>query len=310
MSAAEAAARSGFASLNDTLGRSWLTVVEFGRGGSSRFFALARELALLAFALAATSCSGDEFLKRATPPDVDARSREYLELFTHRQTDAALARVPFEMQTPEARQKLAAMTAILAGQHFDSTKVIGANLLDLHGIRHAKLTYELHSAGGWYLANISTIDSAGDWRVDGVAVDSLRRPLEQEEWFPLRGQTSRHYLWLSVALLGSLISIGSAIFIATRRQMPRRGWWVLGALVGIGSFTLNWSNGAYAFSLASVQLFAGGWVRAGPYSPIMISFSIPIGAILALRSYRRWKAAGAAQAPESTGPEQASTATP
>jgi hypothetical protein len=257
----------------------------------SRTSALALSLAAAALALAVASCNYAEMVRKYTPADADVRARAYLELFTHRQTDAAMARLLPSLQTEESRQSLAKISEILRDRHFDSTKVIGANVSTIDSIRHVNLTYELRSGGSWFDANVATVDSADDWHVEGVNVDKLARPLEAESYFSLEGKPLKSYAWLLATILCPLISIGTAIFIATRRQMPKRWRWVLMAILGAGTFTLNWSTGGYQYNLLTVQLLSGGWLRTSPYSPYLITFSIPAGAAMASERYRRWRTA-------------------
>jgi hypothetical protein len=62
------------------------------------------------------------------------------------------------------------------------------------------------------------------------------------------------------------------------------------ALLGAGTFTLNWSTGEHGSTLFAVQFLSAGWMRASPYSPYMFTFSIPAGAAMAHERYRRWRA--------------------
>lgn len=80
-----------------------------------------------------------------------------------------------------------------------------------------------------------------------------------------------------------------AIFIGTRKGMPRRWGWVAMALLGYGTFAMNWSTGEWSYNLLSVRLLGAGYTRAGLYAPYVFAFSIPLGSALALERYRRWK---------------------
>lgn len=250
---------------------------------------LVPSIAASAFLVIGAACSSADVIRELTPADVDARDREYLELFTHRQTDAALARVVPASQTPEVRQALAKMTEILRGQHFDSTEVIGAELLEFASTKHVRLTYELHGGGGWYKAFVATIDSGGDWRVEGIQVTPLPQSLKSIDWFPLAGRPPLLYAWLIATIVCFLISAGSAVFIASRREMPKRWRWVLIAMLGLGSLSLNWSTGEYSIKPVMVKLLSAGYLKYEIYGPYHISFALPLGAAIALMRYRKWR---------------------
>lgn len=251
-----------------------------------------RTLWIAALALATVSCSYDDAIRRFTPPDADAHSRAYLELLSRRQTDSAMARLIWEMQDPATRQQVVNVIGILDGEHFDSIRVIGANTWSTPQARRVNLTYELHSPNGWFEASVATFDSAGDWRVYGLHATTLSQSLESMQWFTLRGKSLVQYGWLVATILCAMGSLATAIFIGTRKGMPRRWGWVAMALLGYGTFALNWSTGEWSYNLLAVQLLGAGYTRAGPYAPYFFAFSIPLGSAMALDRYRRWKKQG------------------
>jgi hypothetical protein len=246
-------------------------------------------LTLLA-AMGLSACSQEDAIRRFTPPDADARARAYLGLFTAGRADSAVARLLPGLRGPEANQQLATIGGLLDGQRFDSTHAIGAHTNVFNGVRHVNMTYELHSARGWTVANVATVDSAGGWFIEGVSVTPIDRPLEETMRFTLRGKTAVHYLWLLLTILGPVVSLGTAVWIGSRRAMPRRWRWVLASLIGIGGFSLNWTTGETAFRLIHLQLLFGGVMRAAPAAPWILTFALPVGAIAALVRYRRWRA--------------------
>lgn len=129
----------------------------------------------LAFAVA---CGGRAWMERFTPPEVDARSREYLQLFVRGQIDSAVSRLLVPLRTPEATVELRKISDILRNERFDTVRVIGAQTNEIGGVRHVNLTYELHSSFGWFLANVATVDSAQIWFVEGVSARNIAQSLE------------------------------------------------------------------------------------------------------------------------------------
>src|SRR5689334_22922181 len=116
-----------------------------------------------------SACSGEDMMRRFTPADADVRARAYLALLTRGQTDSAAARVVPRLSGPETQRELAKIAALLHGQQFDSLRVIGAATNKISGVRHVNLSYEFHSANGWSVANVATVDSANTWFVEGVS---------------------------------------------------------------------------------------------------------------------------------------------
>jgi hypothetical protein len=69
------------------------------------------------------------------------------------------------------------------------------------------------------------------------------------------------------------------------------GWrllWIPFILAGVCQFNLNWTTGQLGFVPLAVQVFGAHWVRAGLVGPIIISFGIPLGAILFWMHRGKW----------------------
>jgi hypothetical protein len=204
--------------------------------------------------------------------------------------DSALARLHPQLAGPEVEQQLARIGAMLDGQRFDSTRVVGVRTNVISGVRHVNLSYERHSARGWSIANVATVDSAGTWFVEGVSAQPIDRPIEESTRFGLQGKTVRHYAWLLLTILAAAISLSTACWIASRRAMPKRWRWVFASLIGVGAFSLNWASGEIGVRLLNVQLASAAFMRPGTVGPWVLTFGVPVGAVAALRRYRRWRA--------------------
>jgi hypothetical protein len=245
----------------------------------------------------AVACGGDYAMRRFTPADADVRARAYLALFTRNQSDSAAARLLPQLAGPTAARELAKISALLKDQHFDSSTVIGARVNSVNGVRHVNLSYELHSAIGWSVANVATVDSANTWFVEGVGMNRIPRRLEDEARFLLAGKPPRQYAWLLISILCLAASLGVAAFVASQREMPKRWRWVFVSLLGLGSFSLNWNTGVIATNLVALHIGAAAFARAAPVVPWIITFSLPIGALSAFLQYRHWRGAASSERP-------------
>lgn len=237
-----------------------------------------------------SACSRDAALRRFTPADADVRARAYLAQLTVGNVDSAASRlVPF-LQTPASRSELEKVAALLSPMRVDSMKVVGARTNTWAGGRRVNLTYELYlQPSGWAIANVATLDSAGTWAVEGVSARQLERPIEEGARFSLSNKPAIYYLWLAITGICAAVSLGAAIFMATRRGMPKHWWWALASLVGVGGYSLNWTTGQTGISLFKVQLFSAAALQSGPFAPWIVTFAFPLGALVALQKYRSWR---------------------
>ncbi|HEX6806354.1 MAG TPA: hypothetical protein VF118_00115 [Gemmatimonadaceae bacterium] len=247
-----------------------------------------RALSGVLLLLVAGCGSGNALMARFTPADADARARTYLGLFVRNQPDSAADRILPTLRSADAMTQLHKIADILRDQRFDTTRVVGVQTNTMNGIRHVNLSYELHSSSGWLLTNVATVDSARTWFVEGVSARPLSRSLEVDTHFTLVGRSAVYYVWLLLVGIAVLTSLGTAVFVVSRRGMPKRWVWALVALIGVGAFSLNWQTGAINVNPLNIQLASGAAVRAGPAAPWILTFAIPIGAFFAIRQYRRW----------------------
>jgi hypothetical protein len=63
--------------------------------------------------------------------------------------------------------------------------------------------------------------------------------------------------------------------------LPRKWLWVLFILAGVGKFAVNWTSGEWGIAPLSLQLLSASAV-ASLYGPWILSFSLPLGAIVFL----------------------------
>jgi len=56
--------------------------------------------------------------------------------------------------------------------------------------------------------------------------------------------------------------------------------WIIFILFGFVTFSLNWTTGEFEIQLISIKLFGVGIIKLGIIAPWIVSFSIPIGAII------------------------------
>jgi hypothetical protein len=190
--------------------------------------------------------------------------------------------------------------------HLDSLPVVGANVFSGAGSVRRDLAFEFHGARGLGLVQVALLEEGGRRYVDALHLTPLAEPLGVANGFA-RNLGLTQALVLGIALSIALFTLGTAVVVA-RTRMPRRWGWALLALLGFGQFMLNWTTGETGARLFNVQLFGASIVRSGPVAPWVVSFSFPLGAILALR--RRKQVLVDSMNVAAPAPATADTATP
>lgn len=249
--------------------------------------------AALACGLVFAACRSPEIPQSAVPQEADRAARAYLALVVAGETDSAARQVAVPPGAPDVRPILAELSALLRGTNVDSAHLIGAHtfhstVIGAESQRRVSLSYELRAEKGWRVATINSRDSAGVLRIEGFHVDTLAAPLAELNAFDLSGKPPLYYVWLVAAAFAFLTCVVAAVVVARTRGMPRRWLWAALSLIGLVKFSLNWTTGAYSVQPIAFQVLAFGFQRAIPVGPWIVSFALPILAVVALVRRRRW----------------------
>lgn len=246
----------------------------------------ARRACLGAAFLLLSACGAGDAPDPWAPADADARARSYLTLFAEHRGAEAEARLHPALAGAEAHGVYATIDSLLGGQRLDSLHVVDSQFRVLDGVRHVSLTYEARPPMGRILANVATVDSAGTWYVTALSARTIPVPFRELSAFGLGNRSPKHYAWLALAILCAAVSVGTAVWFATRRNMPGKWQWAFSALVGVGAFRIDWSTGDSIVQPLHVQLLSAGVARLGPLEPWVLTFALPLGAIVGLAFYR------------------------
>ncbi len=123
-----------------------------------------------------------------------------------------------------------------------------------------------------------------------VRVNFLPRALADRNRFFTPEAGFGNYAFLALAIFETAFMLW-ALFRCVSGPWPSWRWrwlWLLVIPTGFGRFSLDWTTGHWFF-LASINLpgvIAGS--QAGPYNPIIISFGVPLGAMIFLVLRRRF----------------------
>jgi hypothetical protein len=262
-------------------------------------------------AVMTSACSPDELTHRIATPERDARAQRVLRMVVAGERDSILARARFDADPATVGRALTQIDSVLRGRRVDSLALIGANQFSSAGTDRITLSYEFRTEKGWLAASVTTLDSASTWALLGFHVEPIVGELRAVNEFRLAHRSAAQYLALIAMVACTIFTAGTAIFLATRRNFPKRWRWVLASLVGVGSASVNWTTGAVATRMVFLQLFGASVVRPSEFAPWVVSFSFPLGAIVALSRYRSHvessKARGTSQNLEQPPSPQATT---
>ncbi|MFN4291034.1 MAG: hypothetical protein ACK4E7_09180 [Permianibacter sp.] len=244
--------------------------------------------ALLAMlAMLCTACSPDTLMQQIVDQSKVDSARAILDRLNSSERTTLLAELDPSIQAEDPAAVLLALAAILPDQAPLSEKVVGYHALSQDGVEFVNVTFEREYPGQWLLANVATKTEAGRRTIVGLNVQPNAQSLRELNRFTLTDKSLSHYLILSAAIVAFLFTTYT-LYRAARTPIPKRKWlWLLFVACGFGQVAIQWTSGAVAVSLLSVQLFSAG-ATAPLYGPWLISCSLPLGAIAFWWRRKRW----------------------
>lgn len=169
--------------------------------------------------------------------------------------------------------------------HFPSGELLSAELIGsqvnvFNGNWKGNFSFEFQFTNGWAVANVVLKKSDEKLTVIAISVTQTTASLKELNKFTLEGKSALHYLMLVYTVFATVFVLVTAYF-CIRTPIPKRKWlWVVFVLVGIGSFSINWSTGQFGVHLLHFKLLAASLVTGGAYGQTIISASLPLGAII------------------------------
>ena len=148
------------------------------------------------------------------------------------------------------------------------------------------LNYEFGSGSNW--AAVQVVLKKGPKGVQIVGWHGMPATVQPTSAgdFTWSGKGLIQYLWL-LAMIASTATILSAVVLAIRSPGIARRWaWITGSLFGLCQFSLNWATGAWGIRPLSVSLLGSGAFRASPFDAWVLTFSLPVVALVFLARRR------------------------
>lgn len=142
--------------------------------------------------------------------------------------------------------------------------------------------YELGTGQRWAILQIILHPKGERLWLAGVYVQPADRSPSIAHAFSFRGKRAIHYFWLAMMLAAVATSITALVLVLRTRGLRRKWLWAVGSALGFVSFQLNWTTGEWGIWPISIQLFGASALQNGPLLPWVMSFAIPVVAIIFL----------------------------
>lgn len=150
-------------------------------------------------------------------------------------------------------------------------------------------TFTLQAGSGtsWAVAEIVFEGTPGSLQLAGFHAWPANSDPSKLNDFRISERGLLGYVWI-LSMLASVAFCLTSMFLVWRSPWLKHRWlWTLGSLVGFTKLGLNWSTGAWDVQLVNVSLLGAGATKAGPFSPWILTFAIPVVAIVVIVRFLR-----------------------
>jgi hypothetical protein len=245
--------------------------------------------AVLVILVLTTGCTRSSLFRHAAPAEDVDFATEYLALFQSRSYPAIEMGMDPSLKDPQIRSKLMQMASVFPPGPPTSMRVIGSAAASSGNTTTSSLTFQYEYPGRWILADVVVGRTNHAPVIKGVHIQPVKDSLDRLNRITLAGKGPAHYAATAVALL-VLAFVFYVFVLAIRTPAPAMQWaWALFVLVGVGQFAFNWTTGGVTIVPMSMQLFGSGFTRASSFEPLVLTTSIPVGAIVYLIQRREWR---------------------
>ncbi len=251
----------------------------------SRLVLVSGFLVALELSSAPTAHLNAQFL---SPPRADSSVRALITRVSVRDTARIVLPMDLRLLAAQGISRDSLLRMLLAGFDIGSVKHLEViDRTEFHPFNSTRIDEQLayHAVGerDSRLLFVTAATDSGRTYLTSVRWQPAPADLREMNPFRVAGKSWLHYLFLCLAILIPLFSLGTAVAAAISRT--RLKWlWAIGSLVSIGKLTIVWTDGSVAnavvrFMPLQVQLLGAGILKYPLYAPWVISIALPVFAI-------------------------------
>jgi hypothetical protein len=215
-------------------------------------------------------------------------AKNHVALFPARRFEEIEGQLSSNLKVAQLRERLEQMAALFPDATPKQIRVVHSHVVAGTMDRQVNFTIEYEFDDRWLLASVALQRINESSVVIGVHVTPVDKSVADFHRFRLGGKGAVHYATLAMVVLVPIFIVFTLIY-CFRTPVPKRKWlWVIFILFGVGRLSIDWTSGSLSMNPIHIQILGAGASRSAPYSPWMMTTSLPLGAILFMLKRRRW----------------------
>jgi hypothetical protein len=227
-------------------------------------------------------CDQQAAFEKFIPREESALAKQVLAHLAAKDYGAIEKQLDPSVITPSVHAALEQMAAMFPPEQAKRVTTVGANTMAVDQITTYNLTFEHEFSQAWLLSNVLLRKRGTHVTVLGLHVSPMTQSLEAQNRFTFAGKGVLHHVVFALAMTIPIFIVFTLVLCA-RTRIARRKWlWLIFVALGVVQLSLSWTDGSYAVQPLRVVLLGSGFVRSGPYAPVIFNISFPLGAVVFL----------------------------
>ncbi len=230
--------------------------------------------------LTLTACDQQAALESFVPQAESAQAKKFLAQLAARDFDAVEAQLDSSLRSPDVRAKLKEVAEQIPQGEPKSITTIGAYTHKVNQKTTFSLAYDYEYAESWLVANVVLVKVGETVGVSGVHLTPTRQSQKSLNEFRFTNKGVLHYVFLTLGVLIPVFCVAT-IVACKRTKIHKRKWlWYIFIALGFVQFSLNWTTGQTNVLPLSFLLLGAGFNKVGLHAPLILTFAVPVGAIV------------------------------
>lgn len=229
-----------------------------------------------------TGCNPKIDFSKIVPDNVNNFATGFISEIHKGNIDTCLTLVSTEMNNDNGRQFLTNTYTNIQNFSIDSFSIINARkttMLGENGFSNYGIDYEYKVGSKFLYFTFGIREQNGKLIITAFDGRMMDDSLSKVHAFTLKDKGLLHYLFLFFAILIPIFIIITLI-VAIKTKLSKKWLWIIGILFGFIKFSINWTTGQVGFSLINISILGAGFSKSGNIVPWILSFSLPIVAII------------------------------
>lgn len=247
-------------------------------------------------------CSNyDEIKQIMLPERIDKFSINFIKLLNLGELEEAQRFLMEKSKGKITEFHIQEAAAMMLDEKIKDISVISIKFYEYDEYIEYKAKYQIRYLMHSQMVLIELIDKKDNIYVKNFEIENISISKEKSYGYSLNNISFKHYIFATLTLVYiAIIAIALLICLKSRLRNKWKALFAIVILLGIVRFSFSWSTGDWAFQLLSVGITLPIF-KSTTHTPLVLSFFIPLGALVFLSKKNKINEKFSAKPNERTG---------